>query len=102
MIDLAYMGGFFDGEGCIGIYRTGGPDSKRYRLTCHVVQNNSPIVYAMFSDWQVRWGGCLKYRTRDKHSGVALKQRRCPTVPSGRVTSPAYQKAAGSRSYSVA
>lgn len=50
----AYLAGFFDGEGCIGIYKNG---KRSHHLRLQLVQNESRVVTAMFSELQLRFGG---------------------------------------------
>lgn len=53
----AYLAGFFDGEGCIGIYQTG---NKAFHLRLQLVQNESRVVTAMFKELQARFGGSFR------------------------------------------
>jgi len=50
----SYLAGFFDGEGCIGLYKNGG---KSFHLRIQLVQNESRIVTDMFQQLQARFGG---------------------------------------------
>lgn len=52
-----YLAGFFDGEGCIGIYRNG---QRAFHLRVQLVQNESQIVTAMFQELQERFGGSFR------------------------------------------
>ena len=57
--DLAYIAGFFDGEGCVGIY----PVNRRtgYQLLVQIAQNESTVTRALFTEIHARWGGNIAY-----------------------------------------
>ena len=50
----AYLAGFFDGEGCIGIYQSG---NKNFHLRTQLVQSESALVTTMFTELHARFGG---------------------------------------------
>ena len=51
---LIYIAGFFDGEGCIGIYHSKG---KKTHLRTQLVQNSSPDVENLFAVLRDEFGG---------------------------------------------
>lgn len=55
---LSYFAGFFDGEGCIGIYFN--PKAKSASLRSQLVQNLSPKSWNMFSELVDHFGGRLR------------------------------------------
>lgn len=55
-LELAYLAGFFDGEGCVTI---AGPDDKQRQALQIVVANTEPDVLRLF---QARWGGTMALR----------------------------------------
>lgn len=55
MIDIKYAAGFFDGEGCVGIYPREGRHNTHHRLRTSVAQKNPAILYRL----EERWGGYL-------------------------------------------
>lgn len=57
MVDPAYIAGFFDGEGSIGLYAS--KKSRRYNLRVLVNQVISPGSELLFSDLQRQFGGSL-------------------------------------------
>jgi hypothetical protein len=61
-LNLAYMAGFFDGEGSIGIYRGGSAAGRSLR--CQVTQNVSPESAALLKACRARWGGSLAIMNR--------------------------------------
>lgn len=61
MISLQYLAGFFDGEGCIGIYKNG---EKNYYLTTQLAQNCGAGSKIIFDEMINRFGGaCHKQNT---------------------------------------
>lgn len=56
MIDLAYIGGFFDGEGSIGIYKH---PNKPHHLKIQLVQNESPASFGLMHALKARFGGSV-------------------------------------------
>jgi len=56
-LSLPYLAGFFDGEGCIGIYTNGKGNGRtlRVQLTQTVTPQSTALLIAMRS----RWGGSL-------------------------------------------
>lgn len=57
MIDLGYIAGFFDGEGCIGIYPNGHKASVCIRV--QVTQNESTSTKEMFESFRKHFGGSV-------------------------------------------
>ena len=53
---VAYVAGFFDGDGCVGIYRNG---SGGFHLRTQVTQNVTPASTALLKGMQSRWDGGL-------------------------------------------
>lgn len=60
MIDLAYVAGFYDGEGSIGIYRTV-RTRKTFYLRSQLVQNVSPEARRLLDHLQVEYGGHVSF-----------------------------------------
>lgn len=56
MFSLGYIAGFFDGEGSIGIYKSG---SGSFYLRTQLTQNVSTLSTALLEDICARWGGNL-------------------------------------------
>lgn len=54
-LKLAYIAGFFDGEGSIGLYRY---HSGKHSLRTQLVQNKSTNSTALFKELKERFGGC--------------------------------------------
>jgi hypothetical protein len=61
-LQLAYVAGFFDGEGSIGIYRGGGTAGRTLR--CQITQNISPQSTDPLTACRERWGGSLAVMNR--------------------------------------
>lgn len=61
MNDAKYMAGFFDGEGCIGIYANG--QGKGHTLSVQIVQNKSNAVTEFLKKLQRFYGGSLSLST---------------------------------------
>lgn len=57
MLSAAYIAGFFDGEGCIGIYKNG---KQSHHLRIQLVQNKSAKVTEAFILLQAHFGGSFK------------------------------------------
>jgi len=57
MDDAKYMAGFFDGEGCIGIYANG--QGKGHTLSVQIVQNKSAAVTEFLQKLKYVFGGSL-------------------------------------------
>ena len=53
-ISLPYMAGFFDGEGCIGVYRNG---NKAPFLRTQLTQNVTTFSGVVFEAYQAKFGG---------------------------------------------
>lgn len=53
----AYLAGFFDGEGCVGIYRSSSRGG--FRLLVQITQNVSPSSIVLFQQVQQIWGGSI-------------------------------------------
>lgn len=60
-LELAYLAGFFDGEGCIGIYQNG--NTKGYFLSVQITQNDSATSRPMLEQLRDLWGGSISGRT---------------------------------------
>lgn len=61
-MDYAYLAGFFDGEGCIGIYRNKGR-TVGATLRVQLVQNDSPAARALLEEVQAKFKGNLTLAT---------------------------------------
>jgi hypothetical protein len=55
--DPAYLAGFFDGEGCVGVYESRVGRYVVFTLRSQLVQNKSPCADALFPQLQRRYGG---------------------------------------------
>jgi len=67
--ERAYLAGFFDGEGSVGIYTRG----KVFPvMSVTIVQNSSPVVDALFLRWSETLGGSFYKRLSE--SGRAKLQ----------------------------
>jgi hypothetical protein len=60
-VDLAYLAGFFDGEGCIGLYTTNRGRGS-VRLAVQIFQNHGRAQDELMQEIQARWGGTLHDR----------------------------------------
>lgn len=68
-MDISYLAGFFDGEGCIGLYcpkKTG----RYYALRTQLVQNSNIFSDKLFTELQSKYGG---YIGRKKTSSGKIK-----------------------------
>jgi hypothetical protein len=54
---LPYFAGFFDGEGSIGLYRSGNTSGRTLRV--QLTQNVSPASTVLLSECRSRWGGSM-------------------------------------------
>lgn len=56
LLSDAYIAGFFDGEGCIGIYTAG---TVWYQLRVQLTQNKTPCSLMILEQLQTRFGGAV-------------------------------------------
>jgi hypothetical protein len=56
VLKAEYIAGFFDGEGCVGIYFNG---SKNPHLKAQITQNDSPECRELLADIIQQFGGAL-------------------------------------------
>lgn len=57
MIDINYISGFFDGEGCVGVYKVKGKNS--YALSIAISQTNCDESRAILNQLLTLYGGCI-------------------------------------------
>lgn len=71
--ELAYLGGFFDGEGFAGLYWS---KSDRYwKAQIGIAQDSSPTVRYWFERWAKVFGGRVVYKTRSSELVLAFQSR---------------------------
>jgi hypothetical protein len=63
-LDLAYIAGFFDGEGCVGLYSHG--THAGWRLRVQIFQNHSSEADRLMEGIQDEWGGSLYEKSQDR------------------------------------
>lgn len=68
-MDLAYVAGFFDGEGCIGLYQANSCRSS-VRLAVQIFQNHGSAQDDLMRAIHAQWGGTLHDRGRGFHYGA--------------------------------
>lgn len=79
--DLAYIAGFFDGEGCATIRMVKGSNGKRYpRLEARVSQNDRAVL-----DWIVEQFGCGKVYEKPDHRTTTMAHDLHMFYRSGRI-----------------
>jgi len=61
-VSIAYMAGFFDGEGSVGIYGGGGTSGRTVRV--QVTQNVHPASTALLDCGRSKWGGSMTVMNR--------------------------------------
>lgn len=71
-IDLAYIAGFFDGEGCINISRVRNPKSPQYSI-----QYSLKVIVGSTDEWACRrlkfmFGGNITKQQREENSNQKL------------------------------
>jgi hypothetical protein len=70
MVSAAYIAGFFDGEGCVGLYSTG--RNKTFNLRVQIVQNVTVRSKRLFRYLQDTYGGTWSRRKRKKAANWQL------------------------------
>jgi len=78
--EVAYLAGFFDGEGCVTVHRRQDKAGHRLRTFATLIQATQKGRYfAVLERFQSRWGGSFKY---DRRADVV--QWQCTTAAAGR------------------
>jgi hypothetical protein len=62
---LPYLAGFFDGEGSVGVYRSG----RRYGLVVQCTQTTSPLTQTMLELLAERFGGHVSWQATSTGRG---------------------------------
>lgn len=70
-IDMAYIAGFFDGEGCVGIYYRKKNKDRNFVLQIALVQNASPSARHLLGSISLRFGGYVASRYPAKREALA-------------------------------
>lgn len=60
-MDIAYIAGFFDGEGSIGMYPR--PDRRSYNVRMQLAQNKSAVSLRLFHRLRDQYGGNVSEQT---------------------------------------
>lgn len=61
-VELAYIAGFFDGEGSVGVYPASGKRSHHLRV--QLVQNVTPESTELFHELSLKYGGSISTVTK--------------------------------------
>lgn len=59
-VDLSYVAGFFDGEGCVRVARNGG---RGFTLSAQITQNEHATSTALFAELKDTFGGSISKQT---------------------------------------
>lgn len=59
-MNLDYFAGFFDGEGCIGIYPNG--QGRSHNLCVQITQKQSILTERLLKEVFLKFGGCISYQ----------------------------------------
>lgn len=72
-MDLRYLAGFFDGEGCVAIYRAG--NGRGHTLSVQITQNKSIESDQLLEELQAEYGGSITSVKGDKawHYSIGSK-----------------------------
>ena len=72
-LELAYLGGFFDGEGSVGLYWK---KSKRaWEPSITIAQDQSAIIRYWFDKWPNEFGASVYYKKRSAEMEFRLQNK---------------------------
>lgn len=66
MLNISYVAGFFDGEGCVGTRRSGHPPHYGWTAHAQITQNCSAQADELLLEIKGEWGGSLTLMNRER------------------------------------